>query len=71
MKNYKQCKLRHGDEYIVGWIETRGAFVGKSVELKSDNRYYDVVEVYDFAIDEQQLAEKQARDRNCLSSINN
>lgn len=65
-----QCRLRRGNAEQVAWIEARGANVGNSVELSSgDGFFWRVAEVYDHAIDEKLLREKQARDRNALPSI--
>jgi hypothetical protein len=70
MANFKQCKFRRGDAYTVAWIEERGAKVGANVELKTaDGEFWEVVEVYDYAMDEAALRQKQANDRQALPSI--
>jgi len=70
MTTYYQCRLQRGNSETVGWIEDRGAKVGASVELKSaDGNFWRVTEVYPFGMDEAKLRQKQANDRNALSSI--
>ena len=69
MTLYFQCKLQCHDDTTIGWIEECGAQVGKSVELKTDGRFWDVVEVYKPGIEEEALRKKQANDRNSLPSI--
>ncbi len=42
---YFQCELGQGTARQVAFIEGRGAHVGKSVELKSDKTFWDVLSV--------------------------
>lgn len=67
---YKQCKLRRGSAWTTAWIEERGAKVGAHIELLSDDgQFWDVAEVYHYAMDEQTLRAKQNRDRNPFASL--
>lgn len=67
---FYQCRFQRDGSETVAWIEERGAKLGASVELKSaDGERWTVVEVYHPGIDEAKLREKQANDRNALSSI--
>lgn len=66
---YRQCRLSQGSAHVVGWIEERGAKVGASVELPEMGGFWNVDEVYSFAMSAEQLRSKQDRDRNCFASI--
>jgi hypothetical protein len=67
---YYQCRLRHGNSEIVGWIEERGAKVGAYIEMIDfGHELIRVDEVYGFGIHVDALREKQRLDRNCLPSI--
>ena len=70
MSMFYQCKMRRGDAETVGWIEERGAKVGRSVELLTgDGMFWTVTEVSKIGLDEKALRDKQARDRNSLPSL--
>jgi hypothetical protein len=67
-----QCRMSevNGTGRTVGWIPERGAKVGKLVELKEfDGAIYRVDEVGMPGLDDRALAEKQARDRKSLASL--
>ena len=73
---YFQCDLiEEGGERFkspmktTAWIEERGARVGASVEIKEYGKRFFVDKVYNTPFDAKELAEKQARDRNCFGSI--
>ena len=70
MKTYRQCRLRNGDECTTGWIETRGARVGATVEMKPDGTLWEVLAVADVpTLREDQLKEHQMLNRRSLPSI--
>jgi hypothetical protein len=66
-----QVKLRRHNAEQVTWIPARGAKVGNMVELtdEGDGEFWRVVQVFDYALDEKVLREKQAMDRGSLASI--
>lgn len=67
-----QCRMSevNGTGRTVGWIPERGAKVGKLVELKDlGNALWRVDHVGMPGLDDKVLAEKQARDRKSLASI--
>lgn len=70
-KTYRQCRLRLGTQETTGWIETRGAQVGKHVELfAGSSDRWEVVEVFaDVTLDHAQLREQQQLNRNSLPSV--
>lgn len=67
-----QCHLKQGATETIGWIEARGARVGATVELKTD-QFDDgdwlVVEVFPPGVDGETLREKQGFDRKGLPSL--
>jgi hypothetical protein len=69
MKEYKQCKLRRGTAEVTAWIETRGAHLGKSVELKPTGDFWEVVEVHEHTLPEDVLREQKLLNRNSLPSV--
>jgi hypothetical protein len=66
-----QCRLRQGATETIGWIEARGARVGASVELKTDEYTGEwlVLEVFSPGMDGEALREKQTIDRKGLPSL--
>lgn len=69
---YYQCKLERGPERTTGWLEARGAAVGKRVqllELSRPGELWTVVTVASAPLSKAQLAQKQQNDRNALPSI--
>lgn len=69
---YYQCRLSEvgGTGRTVGWIEERGAKVNALVELKEfGGALYRVDDVFRPGLEASVLAEKQARDRNSLPSL--
>jgi hypothetical protein len=46
MKFYRQCKLRNGNVYTVGWIDAIHARIGNWVKMKSDESEWIVAEVW-------------------------
>lgn len=70
MKLYQQCRLNRGAFETFGWIETRGARVGCSVEMLPGRQTWKVVEVFAAPIlREDQLREMQGLNRKSLPSI--
>lgn len=70
MTMFFQCRMRHGADETIGWIEERGAKVGASVELLTgDGKFWDVTHVYTPGLEASALRDKQARDRNALPSL--
>lgn len=69
MKNYRMCALSQGAQRTMGWIEDRGAKVGASVEIKELGGFWTVTSVGETSLTQQQLREKQSRDRNAFASI--
>ena len=69
MKLY-QCKIRDPYGRIeTAWIEERGAIKGKFVEVKGDNdNFWEVLEVYDYAMDKKQLDESNSKARKAFHS---
>lgn len=68
----KQCKLKEvgGDRETIGWIEMRGAKDAAHVEMKDfAGVRFEVVEVYEPALEATKLSEKQRMDRDCFGSI--
>lgn len=68
-KTYRQCRLRHDTTETTGWIESRGATVGASVQLFPTGVFWDVVEVFDPVMPESVLREQQRQRRAGLPSI--
>jgi hypothetical protein len=78
---YKQCRFRRVDETLdkrhhvlmeaVAWIDEKGAFVGTTMTLDGfpDIRF-EVIEVFDKRMLEEDIREKQKLDRGSLGSIN-
>lgn len=66
---FRQCKLQQGAKIQTAWIETRGAVVGKNIEVKDGSGRWDVVEVYDHELSKDALKEMQENNRNSLKSI--
>lgn len=66
---YFQCKMRQGDEIIVGWIEARGARVGAMVEVKDKGGFWEVLAVPDTGVAKQVLSEMNATKRKGFKSI--
>ena len=66
---YFQCDLSQGNTRTTGWIEERGAKQGASVEIPSLGGFWRVDTVYGQPFEASALRDKQARDRNCLSSL--
>jgi len=72
MKYYQcyLCRLNegrgsgHSGEQLKAWIPDYGAKVGAAVELKGEDGWWEVVNVYDPPFDEKWLVEKRKRDRN-------
>ena len=67
-----QCRMSevNGAGRTVGWIPARGAKVGKLVELKEfGGALWRVDEVGLPGLEDAVLAEKQARDRKSLASL--
>jgi len=64
---YQQCKLQQGTQFQTAWIETRGAIVGKNIEVKDGSGRWDVVEVYEGTMDAKSLQEFQQNSRNFKS----
>jgi hypothetical protein len=69
MKQYFQCRLRHGVSETVGWIEARGAKVGAMVELLPSRDMWEVAEVFKHGLPEHILKENQRLNRNSLPSV--
>lgn len=68
-KQYFQCRLRRGDTETIGWIEARGAKVGASVELLPSREWWEVTEVYEHGLPEEDLKKLQSMHRRSLPSI--
>lgn len=66
---YYQCRLRRGNTETVGWIEARGAREGARVELLPSRELWDVVEVFDHGVPQDDLKEQQRLNRNSLPSV--
>lgn len=72
VKTYYQCDMRmvdHPQIHTTGWIEARGAKVGAQVELKPQNRFWEVVAVHDVPMPGDVLAETQQQRRKPPPSI--
>lgn len=65
MKLYKQCGLARDNQRTVGWIETRGAKVGASVEI--DGNFWEVTGV---GTSEKTMADIDRVGRAKMPSIN-
>jgi hypothetical protein len=64
MTQYTQCLLGRGTERQTAWIEKRGAGLGNSVELKTEEgTFWTVLAVYD-TIDAAELKEHQTAARS-------
>lgn len=68
---YFQCELSQGTRRTRGYIEQRGAAVGRLVEIKDDgfDGLWCVDQVADRGVEERALREKQMRDRDPFGSI--
>jgi hypothetical protein len=60
---FHQCRLQQGSAVIVGWIETRGAKLGKRVEVPEFGGLWRVASVFEPPLDAEWLREKQRIDR--------
>jgi hypothetical protein len=73
MTKFYQCSLKEvgGSRETVGWIEERGAKLGAHVELKEfgDGVFFEVMGVSSFAMEGEELRQKQKSDRNPFASI--
>lgn len=69
MKYYYQCRMRNGTEETMGWIEARGAKVGRRVELLPDREYWTVLSVSQPPMAENMLKEHQLMHRGSLPSV--
>lgn len=67
-EKYYQCRLRKGSAETTGWIEARGAYVGKSVELLPSKELWEVVEVGNM-MPKTMLKEHQFMHRGSLPSV--
>jgi hypothetical protein len=70
---YKQCRFRRVDGTLetIAWIDEKGARVGATMTLDGfpDIRF-EVIEVFDKRMLEEDIREKQKLDRGSLGSIN-
>jgi hypothetical protein len=67
MLSYRQCKLRKGTTETTGWIETRGAKVGFSVEINGE--WWEVIDAYNRVFPGYMLFEHQKLNRHSLPSV--
>lgn len=69
MKKYFQCRLQRGDTETTGWIESRGAIAGRTVELLPSKDLWQVVQVFEPGLAENLLKEHQKLNRGSLPSV--
>lgn len=71
MAKLYQCTLSQGSARTIGYIEDRGASVGKMVEIKDDGfeGFWRVESVGSHGIEATELREKQRKDRNFNQDI--
>lgn len=60
MKTVTQVKLVNEGKSQVAWIPTEAAVVGYSVELKEDNQFWEVTNVFNFSVDKE-VIDKNSR----------
>ena len=69
MDQFQQCRIRRGAAEQTAWLPVRGAKVGASVELLPSREVWDVVEVFEPALDGAGLKELQQLNRRSLPSV--
>lgn len=69
VKQMYQCRLQRENTSTVGWIEKRGAKVGRKVELLPFKEIWEVVAVFDHPLSEDMLKLHQGLNRHSLPSI--
>ena len=60
MKTVTQVKLVNEGKSQVAWIPTEAAVVGYNVELKEDNQFWKVTDVFNFTVDKE-VIDKNSR----------
>lgn len=64
----KQVLMIRENQPLIGWIETRGAKLGASVEVPSEGGYFTVEKVFDYELGAEQVRELEDRARKTFTA---